>query len=540
MTRTHYLVLTLAFAFCTSISSAQLPTGTPPFGSFGGGPDIINLANLNSHITVPVLHKAGRAGFNLTYDLSYDTSVWYPVGSSGSQSWQSVWNWGWTGQTQVMSGYIDYKTVHGGCNLGTKTDPYVVSWTRYTFGYFHDQFGGLHPIGAVVSDNTGQCPNDNSPSSGSATVTDGSGYTYYVDSTPAATVYPTVGGSFQPPLQAGIGATTATDRNGNQTSVSSNGAFTDTLGLVALTVSGSGTPSSPLTFTYTAPSSAPAAYTMKYTAYTVQTNFGCSGIAEYGPTSNNLVSEIDLPDSSKYTFAYEPTPGAPSNVTGRLKSVTLPTGGTITYSYTGGSNGITCADGSAATLTRATPDGTWSYAQVKGAGAASTTTVTDPQGNQTVIQFQGIYETQRQVYQGSTSGTLLLTTNTCYNAATSPCNGTAITLPITQRTVITTLPGNLQSKHFDSYSAYGMPTESDDYDYGSGAPGALLRAVTMTYAPLGNNINPASNCEKQRGSHRFPNHEQLRRDATHGNFRNSPTPRRLRLARKPYQHQLSG
>ena len=73
---------------------------------------------------------------------------------------------------------------------------------------------------------------------------------------------------------------------------------------------------------------------------------------------------------------------------------------------------------------------------MKGTGAASTTTVTDPQGNQTVYsEFQGIYETERQTYQGSTSGTLLLTTNTCYNTATSPCNSTAIVQPITQRDV---------------------------------------------------------------------------------------------------------
>src|SRR5713101_9258474 len=95
----HRSLPLLAFVLLVALpASGQVPTGTQPFGSFGGGPDIINLANLNSHITVPVLHKAGRAGFNLTYDLSYDTSVWYPVGSSGSQSWQSVWNWGWTGQ----------------------------------------------------------------------------------------------------------------------------------------------------------------------------------------------------------------------------------------------------------------------------------------------------------------------------------------------------------------------------------------------------------------------------------------------------------
>jgi hypothetical protein len=200
---------------------------------------------------------------------------------------------------------------------------------------------------------------------------------------------------------------------------------------------------------------------MKYTSYTVQTNFGCSGIVEFAATSESLVSEIDLPDGTKYTFTYEQTPGTPSNTTGRLASVTLPTGGTISYTYTGGSNGIECSDGSTAGLTRVTPDGTWTYAR-SGSGSAWTTTITDPSSaaNQTVIDFQqestnnNFYETERQVYSGSSSsGTLLKTVFTCYNASTSPCNSTAITLPISQRAAILQWPGTnaLQSKLYSMF-----------------------------------------------------------------------------------------
>src|SRR5713226_6561704 len=79
-----FLLFTASLTFLLPASAQKPPaTGTPPFGSFGGGPDIINLADLNSHITVPVLHKSGRSGFNFTYDLSYDTSVWTKV-TSGS------------------------------------------------------------------------------------------------------------------------------------------------------------------------------------------------------------------------------------------------------------------------------------------------------------------------------------------------------------------------------------------------------------------------------------------------------------------------
>src|SRR6202041_460754 len=76
-------------------SFAQVPTGTPPFGSFGGGPfDVLNFGSLNDHFTIPVIQKAGR-GAPFTYNITYDTSIWYPVGSSGSQTWTNVPQYGW-------------------------------------------------------------------------------------------------------------------------------------------------------------------------------------------------------------------------------------------------------------------------------------------------------------------------------------------------------------------------------------------------------------------------------------------------------------
>jgi hypothetical protein len=71
-----YLFLVLILA--TSVASAQVATGIPPFGSFGGGPfDSVNLGDLNVHFAIPVLHKAGR-GMPFIYDLSYDSSLWTP------------------------------------------------------------------------------------------------------------------------------------------------------------------------------------------------------------------------------------------------------------------------------------------------------------------------------------------------------------------------------------------------------------------------------------------------------------------------------
>src|SRR5437588_11215956 len=85
----------LVVAMAAKVASAQVATGPPPFGSFGGGPfDTVNLGNLNVHLAVPVLHKAGR-GTPFTYDLTYDSSVWTPVTASGTTQWTPVFNWGW-------------------------------------------------------------------------------------------------------------------------------------------------------------------------------------------------------------------------------------------------------------------------------------------------------------------------------------------------------------------------------------------------------------------------------------------------------------
>jgi RHS repeat-associated protein len=474
---------------------AQVATGTPPFSSSAGGPDVIDLANLNAHIDIPVLNKPGRGGYNFTYDLSYDTSLWFPSSSSGTNTWTpaGLGNWGWRGQTEIATGYVSRGPTTITCPNPEypPTLPKTIRDTLFSNYVYHDSFGISHPFNGMTFD-PGLCAGE---TSASGTANDGSGYVLTV-TTAGNTITSTRGDLISAPTSSGSGAGSKTDRNGNEITVNSSGQFFDTLSSTTPVLTVSGTPPSNTVFTYTAPSGASASYTVKYTTYSIQTNFGCSGITEYGTNGSmtaSLVSEIDLPDFSvnptdKYTFAYEPTPGHTGFVTGRLASVTLPTGGTISYSYAGPNNGIVCTDGSTATLTRTTPDSTtpWTYAHSE-SGTAWTTLITDPQGNQTNLNFQGIYETQRQVYQGTISGTLLRQWAICYNGNTTNCNSTSITLPITQQTITDQYgTSGLQCQHVYKYDSGGGLTEQDDYDYGSGAHGSLLRQILVTYASLGN------------------------------------------------------
>ena len=499
---------------------AQTATGTPPFDSLGGGPDVINLANLNTHIAVPIFHKPGR-GMQFGYDLSYDSSVWYPVVSGSTTKWQPVLNWGWTAQTAVTTGFVSYTTTQRTC-YDSHHVPIDIVITDTNFVY-HDPFGISHAFtGTMVDPQTCPIPG---PSSVHSYTTDGSGYLF--DMVSGNEDHPTLttptGTIFYPPRLVTTGAGSKTDRNGNQITADGAGNFYDTLSSTTpvLTLTGAGTSSDPLKFTYTAPSGASPQFKANFTNYTVATNFGVSGIGEYKSSAAvPLITSIGLPDGSQYTFTYEATPSVPSSgactpysgttcVTGRIAAMTLPTGGTITYVYTGGSNGI-FSDGSTAGLKRYTPDtgssAYWNYSRTQETGAASITTVTDPtsQANQTLVQFQGSYETQRDIYQGAAPGisafpipettlqtaSLLKETQICYNANATNCTSTAITPPITQRNIITHLSGAISwatsktSQHIYKYNSTGSLIEQDDYGYGAGSPGSLLKKTAITYSNL--------------------------------------------------------
>jgi|GEM_PF-1213310 len=514
MKRTVILLLCALFAANQSAMS-QVAVGTPPFNSFGGGPfDTVNLGNLNVHFVIPVLHKAGR-GIPFNFDLSYDSSVWTPATVNGAQYWTPAPYWGWK-QTGRL-GNITYTYTTQDCQYFVSyTNQWYTAYTQYWYTNFQfiDDAGVVHPLtGSTQGWNGSTQPNTdcaNAPPdvpSTTGTATDGSGYTLSVSDHSNAVVTTPSG------IQVGSNGTiTITDTNGNQINSDTSGNFYDTLSgpssqTPVLTVSGS-------TYTYTAPGG-PAHVTTTYKAYTVKTNFGITSpsvINEYGPTAINLVDTVTLPDNSSFTFTYEATPGSctplantdPTNcVTARIASVKLPTGGTIAYTYPDGSNGIE-SDGSTAGLTRTLSGigfpgsgGKWSYDR-SGSGSSWTTTISDPAGNQSVLNFfkdtattantNSFYESNRQIYQGSaSSGTLLETIQHCYNAAAysgNNCGNTAVASPITGLQVKTFNPdGSLKEYHWANYTSAGLPTYIS-----SGNVGSIYKGISISYAPLGGNI----------------------------------------------------
>ncbi len=239
------------------------------------------------------------------------------------------------------------------------------------------------------------------------------------------------------------------------------------------------------------------------------------GVDGYTSLNNTrlVTQSIVLPNGTTWIFEYnDRNPGDPSSVNfGIPTTITLPTGGTINYTYTTikfDPSGVASWSRWVASRTVNANDGTgphtWTYAYANVGQTAPTTTVTDPLGNNTVHTFSqvdGYRETETQIYQliGGVQ-TLQKTVQTAY----ALLNGGSAYYPnITAlpKSVTTTWPNNQVTQvqtDYDSqgsggFWSYGNLIAKREYAYGTGAPGALLRTTTINYLALSNSNYLANN-----------------------------------------------
>src|ERR1700674_659455 len=221
------LFLVLALALAAEVASAQVVTGTPPYSSSGGGPAYsINLANLNVHLTFPVLQKAGR-GLPVNMNLTYDNTFWYPAPSGYYIFWQPLITGGWSDSMSNLGGVYFSPVVSG-------STTYYCSFVFYDGQRTAHYFPGPSPY---------ICP-ANSTSTFPIVVpaTDGSGYQYTITSCSTTAGKSNCNGYLNSrdgeyiasPVNTGNGVGYVQDRNGNYISEDASGNFTDTLGTVAL------------------------------------------------------------------------------------------------------------------------------------------------------------------------------------------------------------------------------------------------------------------------------------------------------------------
>ena len=209
------------------------------------------------------------------------------------------------------------------------------------------------------------------------------------------------------------------------------------------------------------------------------------------PASWTVPSEITLPGGAKYSFTYA------QDGVAEITSITLPTGGQISYTYgpweDGGRSVATRTVNSSGTT------GAWTYT----INGDDTTTVTDPNQNDTINDCSALYVgggscTPRLVkyYSGTgASRTLLKTETTDYTAFALGYGDTEanqILMPI-RKTTAWNQSGLVTKTETDwdtvsvagGTTTWGNPVEIRDYAFGQGAaPSTPIRRTVFAYKHL--------------------------------------------------------
>ena len=463
----------LAFAVLAGLAAGATAQGLPAWGTFQGGKiSFVDVSSLQTHIKIPMINKAGR-GLRFVYPITIDGVAWHSSSQPpDSGTWLPFSPGVNSGAVGPVFGGTDFDETQASCTdqYGINTDYYNI-YTNYIFTdpngvnhYFDDPSTG-EPV--VTEDpfpyDCDPAQDPGYPDSTSGLATDSSGFALpYVNGSNPGTVVGPDGTQYAGGL---------VDRSGNEitASGSSTVTFTDTLGVNALTVSG--TAATQMTYSYPNPQGGTSSYVVSYTPMNLQSHFGC-GLSEYGYASY-FPTLITLPDSTTYQISWEPTPGYGAGyTTGRVALITLPNGGKISYSYPGAHDGADCSTYKMSALQQTTPDGTTTYN-----GSGSQMTVTDPQGNQTVYTFDGTFKTERQVYDST--HTLLMTESVCYDGYVGTCPGAPGTRGVNLIDDQTELPnGQWWATWATMNATAGGPSEVDEAIWGTG----VVRKALTTFA----------------------------------------------------------
>lgn len=473
------IVLVLATSLCASgqtlpPTTADDQMGFQPFNSFHGG-DIDHIGLVNGTVTLdyPFLSYSQRGKLHLDFHLYYTDQPEHiaqdcvPNPPNGQKCFNQ-WNWfpnqsplplekgdvfvGWAQQMGFASTDSVVTTGSG----STATHHHYGNWSIQMADGSKHQLGDLGSFTWVDlnPDFYAQAGGPFATLDATAWRLNGSLTTDGINGTVPST------SSIVSP-DGIVGGTQ--DPNGNviATSVNSQGmatAFNDTLGRqipappTAASASNTGTsacPTGALTVNHAVlwsvpgPNGGTTSFTFCYAILTINRPPADPNAPALGNINQTVLQSIVLPDGHSWSFQYNDPGdgstygGSPVNY-GTLTQITLPTGGTISYSYTtiSGMGGTTCQNGGRFVVSRTVNanDGagnhtwTYSYATTNTGNNSSpwsvATTVTDPLGNQTVHTFNSLYaqdncpayEAQTQYYQGSqSSSTLLKTVKTSYS-----------------------------------------------------------------------------------------------------------------------------
>jgi len=306
---------------------------------------------------------------------------------------------------------------------------------------------------------------------------------------------------------------TLTDTNGNTVAcTASNGVLTgctDTMGRqVGFTLDPAS--NAPVTMSYLDSSGTTRIVNFHYSTFTVSYPLGSPasggpcGISRPSPSNHALLTSVTLANGLSYNFEYLTNPDG--STTGEVTKITLPTGGYIRYVYGGGAVGATACTteltGQDRMVTHRfiSPDGTsvaeqnWSYSLTTTTNVAADTvtqtmTVTDPQGSSQVYTRDTRSPLPVQIdYKDAAGAVIKSTVNTIEEGGAdpyvySPAGGLPPSLNNARYKDATTVltDANQKAQSTYTYDSFNNVAEKDETDWGTGAPGAVLRKMTYTY-----------------------------------------------------------
>ncbi|MBZ5489706.1 MAG: hypothetical protein LAO76_02095 [Acidobacteriia bacterium] len=529
-----HLLLIIAFSlmFCIEGIAQNNPNedqGLKPYDTFSGGDlDSVSMTNGGLSLHIPLASFPQRGNLGLSFMISFSNKQWYikpPKYSTDGTTLLSPAQWAPMPNSGVqIVGSTDWWL--NSCTTTETSDPDNPGMLLYDWSdsvsspdgsshLFGDQgatlSGEAFPVRSL--DGTGLLR----PDAQTLILSNGTHYSY------PRGVNCTLSNAR---IRGGVQASSVTDANGNQITVTSSG-WTDTMGRFipgsASTAVQGISPGITTTDLSKCPSGTASARVWNVPGIStinsgMRTFYFCysmfplsnstSGAASYGPVSTSLLSAVVLPDLTQWTFTYDSY--------GDVQHVSFPTGGSLAYTYSTGPFGSNTGTGYSTWVMSRTVDANdgagghqWTYnyqgnfptgngSSVYPYSAKGIATITDPNGNDVVYTIGPggtggcpgyIYQTQ--YFQGrSDSVTLLNTVQTQYFCTMGAAGGDLdeIALNVVPVQTTTIWPQGQAAKVVNRFDPtfndpngqavhVGSLLQKDEYDFSN----ALVRSTLNRY-----------------------------------------------------------
>lgn len=468
------ILLSTGAAAQSYLSATGYPTFNTPIRVHNG---TVNLGNGNLSVNISLGSYVQRGGKTVKLALVYNSRIYSIANNGTSKSWTPT---GGQGGWRLALGYAN-GTVQAASVTFTPCG--ASGYYVYSNYQFIDSDATVRNFPMTTSSDDPAKPSGCTlpyPTSATGYATDSTGY-FLNASGGTGTLYYPDGTTFVPAQLNPVGGTAnATDANGNFTTYDGQDVIlNDTVGrtiLHAINID------NPVPYNITNSQNTGASDTALWANVNAATSFGVSGVTEFSGTVY-VIQTITLPDGTHtYQFGYDSY--------GELSSMTLPTGGQVTFTYTNFTDGYGNVN---RWVTGYTADGgTWSYTPKVlttcpsgGQNCKQQVTVTKPSGDSAVYTFTlnnyGAWNTNTNEYSGSPSGTLLRSTTVNYDFSQPNYirpTSTVVTLP--------TPAGNINTRKTYYYDSqyYGNITGIWEWKYYIGSnPPNPDRKFFWSYTP---------------------------------------------------------